>query len=108
MTIKDLIKTLSRFSDDLDVTFKSESIGAVKGDNFAGNVILIGIQNLPLGPCQCQDPDCPHCQGSCQEQATETLFRVDQEDKTDTAMCYFCGDDALASGVFNVSESKPQ
>jgi hypothetical protein len=51
--------------------------------------------------CECADPGCPCCKGSCQAAARSVLFRVDMEDATGTPMCDGCGGDALDSGLFS-------
>jgi len=53
--------------------------------------------------CECSDPGCPAHNGvsSCEAMAKITLYRVDMEDRTGTAMCDDCADDAFASGVFS-------
>ena len=53
-------------------------------------------------PCECRDPGCPCCHGSCTKAKRFTLVRVDMEDDTGTNMCAGCADDALESGLFRV------
>lgn len=50
--------------------------------------------------CECGDPGCPVCAGSCENRATVVLVRVDMEDCDGTCMCAGCADDALESGLF--------
>jgi hypothetical protein len=58
--------------------------------------------------CECADPGCPCCHGSCYRKATFILYRmdhprsgvVDTEDETGTPMCPGCADDAWDSGLF--------
>jgi len=50
--------------------------------------------------CECSDPGCPHCQGKCDEGATNILYRCDMDDETGTVMCEKCADDALEGGLF--------
>lgn len=111
MTIKELITQLETFQPDLLVMVKTgddhKLIEAVEGNNLDGCVDLLTPSAMPLGICQCADPECPHCSGDCVEMATERLFRVDQTDLTGIPMCFFCSEDALNSGVFSTSESKP-
>jgi hypothetical protein len=53
--------------------------------------------------CQCSDPGCPVCKGSCGHRAITSVLRVDIEDKTGTPMCRACAGDAMESGLFNES-----
>ena len=55
--------------------------------------------SLPLN-CECSDPACPVCRGKCREKAETILFRIDMQDRTGTAMCEPCADDAMDSGLF--------
>lgn len=52
--------------------------------------------------CECSDPGCPMHTGhsDCHMKAKILLLRVDMEDKTGTAMCHECAEDAMDSGVF--------
>lgn len=58
--------------------------------------------------CECMDADCPvghggymACGNPCKNvERTRTLYRVDMEDRTGTAFCAACADDAMASGLF--------
>lgn len=50
--------------------------------------------------CECSDPGCPVCHGSCMNKGTDQLHRVDMEDKTGTLMCEGCAADAHEAGVF--------
>lgn len=58
--------------------------------------------------CGCTDPACPvHTRHiACHKLATQTLYRVDMEDRTGTPMCDGCAEDAFASGLF--TEEKPR
>lgn len=49
--------------------------------------------------CECADSGCP-CEGRCDSRATETVFRIDMEDETGTAMCESCANDAHMTGLF--------
>jgi len=55
-------------------------------------------------PCECTDPGCPCCRGTCKEPAALTAYRVDMEDATGVAFCECCGADALESGVFTTRD----
>jgi len=55
-------------------------------------------------PCECTDPGCPCCRGTCKEPATLTAYRVDMHDETGVAFCEGCGADALESGVFTTRD----
>lgn len=61
---------------------------------------------LTQHPCECTDPDCKAHRGSeCAVIADcQTLYRVDMEDETGTAMCDDCADDAFASGLFTTRD----
>lgn len=61
---------------------------------------------MPIDFCECSDPGCPCCQGSCPVAADATVFRVDMEDITGTRMCEPCAADALESGVFRATFDK--
>ena len=52
--------------------------------------------------CECSDPGCPAHQGKseCNKSRLVVVYRVDMEDRTGTAMCPRCADDAMDSGVF--------
>ena len=50
--------------------------------------------------CECSDPGCPCCEGSCVGEVTMTLFRSDMDDESGVEFCVGCGEDALESGVF--------
>jgi hypothetical protein len=50
--------------------------------------------------CEDGDAGCVHCAGRCTRDAVCVLFRVDMEDRTGTAFCETCSEDALASGLF--------
>jgi hypothetical protein len=54
--------------------------------------------------CECVDPLCPVCKGTCTNRADCVLFRVDMEDEAGTAFCYYCAEDAFSSGVFTSEE----
>ena len=61
-----------------------------------------------IAKCECFDPGCP-----CVETGKGThlpaghnglvqiLYRVDMDDKTGTAMCETCADDAFDTGLFS-------
>lgn len=51
--------------------------------------------------CECTDQCCP-CNGTCHQRAVAILYRCDMEDKTGTAMCSECTNDALDSGLFEI------
>lgn len=57
-------------------------------------------------PCECADPKCPvhYGQSQCVNRAAEILYRVDMEDRTGTAFCQECADDAFDSGMFTVRD----
>jgi hypothetical protein len=57
--------------------------------------------------CECADPACPCCHGSCDRKATYILYRTDTEDTTGTPMCQGCADDAFDSGLFTSEEESP-
>lgn len=54
-----------------------------------------------MSKCECSDPACPVCKGSCEEAATITLFRVDMRDETGIDMCEGCASDAISVGIFS-------
>lgn len=49
--------------------------------------------------CMCTDPGCP-CEGTCCNDATQTIHRVDMDDESGTPMCNTCADDAMETGLF--------
>lgn len=55
--------------------------------------------------CECSDKGCAAHTGAsnCEQVATTTLYRVDMEDYTGTAMCSACADDMMESGLFDAS-----
>lgn len=55
-----------------------------------------------MNVCECVDAGCPvhKRQAQCTGKASVILFRCDMEDRTGTAFCAACADDALQSGVF--------
>lgn len=53
-----------------------------------------------LGDCECNDPQCPACFGDCNRQGSQTLYRIDMEDRTGTVFCDDCAEDAWESGLF--------
>ena len=57
--------------------------------------------------CECSDPGCPKHTGQsyCTLKATRRLFRIDMEDRTGTAMCEKCFEDALDSGMFDTQRN---
>lgn len=66
-------------------------------------VALAAVERqLALGRCECSDSGCPAHSGKnrCSHQATIVLYRSDMEDRTGTAFCDKCAEDALDSGVF--------
>src|SRR5215831_10164032 len=58
--------------------------------------------------CECSDPGCPVKHGSkdCGKRTAGKVYRVDMEDRTGTAMCNACLEDAMDSGVFTTEESR--
>lgn len=56
--------------------------------------------------CQCADSGCPVHTGvpHCAHASLTTVYRVDMDDKTGTAMCEECANDAMASGVFDTDD----
>ena len=58
--------------------------------------------------CECADRQCPVHRGAgkCVHWAIETLYRVDMYDRTGTAFCGLCVQDASESGLF--SDEAPQ
>ena len=52
--------------------------------------------------CECADPGCPVHRGvsHCEKKSAGKVYRSDMEDRTGTAMCRGCMEDALDSGVF--------
>lgn len=50
--------------------------------------------------CECSDPGCPNCKGSCERAGWVRLFRVDMHDVSGVLFCERCSDDAFYSGVF--------
>ncbi len=58
--------------------------------------------------CECADPGCPVCKGSCSELATDTVYRVDMEDQAGTPTRDGCTEDALASGIFATADESNQ
>lgn len=54
--------------------------------------------------CQCSDPGCPHCQGSCRADAVTVVFRIDMRDRIGHPMCDKCADDCVESGVFRTDD----
>lgn len=54
--------------------------------------------------CECSDPGCPACKGTCTKAKRMTLRRIDFDDGQATVnFCDACGDDALESGVFAIT-----
>ena len=51
--------------------------------------------------CQCADPGCPACNGSCKRGQSVILYRVDMEDTSGTGFCEACAADAHESGLFD-------
>lgn len=56
--------------------------------------------------CECSDSNCEAHRGDdiCSKPVSTILYRVDMVDKTGTAMCDDCADDASASGLFTTRE----
>jgi len=54
------------------------------------------------GLCECEDPGCA-CGGTCAEDASQTLRRVDM-DGAPVRFCEDCAEDALSSGVFGTGD----
>ena len=57
-----------------------------------------------MSRCECSDPGCPCCGGSCRKAMVTTVYRVDMDDDTGTGMCERCCEDALESGVFTTRD----
>ena len=55
--------------------------------------------------CECADPWCPACGGKCRQPESVVLYRVDMDDRTGTAFCERCAEDACSSGVFGTGAS---
>lgn len=55
---------------------------------------------LHLIKCECADGGCPVCHGACKKCSSVILYRVDMEDRTGTAFCEQCAEDAMESGLF--------
>jgi hypothetical protein len=54
--------------------------------------------------CECSDPGCPEHKGQSKCAfigRTQTVYRIDMEDRTGTRMCSKCADDAYESGLFS-------
>lgn len=54
--------------------------------------------------CECSDPGCPVHKGqsTCAKLVrTQTVYRIDMEDRTGTRMCKACAADAMNSGLFD-------
>lgn len=56
--------------------------------------------------CECRDPGCKVHPGfetanPCERKATDTLYRIDMEDRTGTRFCKACALDAYESGLFS-------
>lgn len=54
--------------------------------------------------CNCTDPGCPACNGSCKRGQSVILYRVDMDDEGGTGFCEACAEDAYESGLFQTSE----
>ena len=50
--------------------------------------------------CECSDPKCPQCKGSCLSDAKKVLYRIDMQGEDGTPMCQGCALDAMESGLF--------
>jgi hypothetical protein len=50
--------------------------------------------------CECRDPGCPSCKGTCPQPAVWIMYRLDMEDQTGTPMCAECAGDAVNSGLY--------
>lgn len=61
------------------------------------------MRKRPTHKCECSDPGCPEHKGTsqCSNNATETVFRIDMEDRTGTRVCKACADDCFNSGLFS-------
>ena len=57
--------------------------------------------------CMCDDKGCPVHKGKHCEIVSRTrqYYRIDMQDKTGTAMCSGCADDAMDSGLFSTASS---
>lgn len=59
-------------------------------------------------PCECADTRCPECHGTCFEEGTILLYRIDMEDASGTLMCEGCSQDALESGLYTESPQEEE
>jgi hypothetical protein len=68
----------------------------------------IGDRELAGVKCECAEPQCVahRLHSSCNQPATDFLFRVDMTDETGTAMCEACATDAFESGLFTAHEDE--
>lgn len=57
--------------------------------------------------CECRDPGCTVCKGTCPQPAVWQMYRCDMDDQTGTAMCDQCAIDPVVSGLY-ASEPIPQ
>ena len=55
--------------------------------------------------CACCDKGCSVHPGKdeCTRTATETVFRIDMQDRLGTPFCEGCAEDAMHSGVFSLT-----
>ena len=54
--------------------------------------------------CECSDPGCPKHKGESAclfDGRTQTVYRIDMEDRTGTRMCPDCAADCFESGLFS-------
>ncbi len=85
-----------------DLTDAVKSHGNVKVENYTRPM----YDAPPRVGCECIDCGCPVHEGGliCDKKASETLFRVDQEDRSGTRFCDPCGHDAMESGLFRTQD----
>lgn len=50
--------------------------------------------------CECRDPGCHSCKGTCPQPAVSIMYRFDMEDQTGTPMCEQCARDAVEWGLY--------
>jgi len=54
--------------------------------------------------CECSDAGCPAHKGKSECPSigrTQTVYRIDMEDRTGSRMCPKCASDAMESGLFD-------
>lgn len=56
--------------------------------------------------CECFDSGCKSHVGvkGCTKMACDILYRIDMDDRTGTAMCSECAEDAMESGLFETND----